>query len=178
MGVDLHLKGSYQLSQTLPFFVDSLTLALNTDSADAWTTPERRDALLNDSIYSSSFGSHTDMVLHIPQIHTIGLQFTSWGSVDYTWVRSPFALSTTPDSLRSSLDFRTRLQEISHPEHIGMLHALFRHGGVDLGVLWKDSAPLGIVSVSGYNNWGPVGLSVQADALPWLRLFLGVNYAL
>jgi hypothetical protein len=178
MGVDLDLQGSYSLQETLPFFVDSLTLAQGSDSAGAWSEPSMRDPLLRDSIYSSSYESHTDMILQIPQIHTFGIQFTSWGVIEYTLVRSAFALATEPDSIKSALDLRSRIGNIIQPQHIGMVHLLFSHVGAAIGAMWIDKSLLGILSLSGFTDSSPVALSAQIDALPWLRVYLGVNYAL
>ena len=176
MAQDIRLRGSCSLNQTLPFFLDSLTLVATHDSASAWASGSTWDDILAVGTQTQNFSTEQAMRFHIPQSHTFGVFIGPFLALDYTWNSGAWRLEA--DGVSSSLDFRRFLVRGYTPNHVGQIHWSSRWLGLDAGAYWMDSGVHPILA--GEFRWpkGPVPCSARLEALPWLRLSVEAVYAL
>jgi len=178
MGATIKMLGEFSLNQTLPYFLDSVSYKTQSDSLAHWTDPVARDLLSANTTTTSRYSTRSPMQFVIPQTHTLGIDFSPWVSLEYTYVAGSYALTATRDSLESTLDFRTSIEHSWNPNHLTLLHINSPWTSLTLGGFWMKASPWPILTLAGFYNAKPIGVRTDFEVLPWIRLFVGVSYAL
>jgi hypothetical protein len=178
MGGNVKLDGSFRLAQDLPFFMDSLNLAISQDSLGAWIQPTRVDAIRGTQTSNHEFVTTAPMRFSIPQSHMIGIVPAKWFALDYTWTSGPYSLRASEDSLESRLDFRRLAEKSFSPNHLVLSHIKLRSFQMDAGGYWMNSLPRPVLSSAVFIRTLPIIWTARFDLFPWIRLFGGIQYAL
>lgn len=178
MGVILRMNGSFELSQRLPFFVDRVTMEPTSQNAEQWTAPENRDRLLAQETQEQNFSTSKPIHFRIPQSHRMGVVLLPWLHVDYTYWTGHFRTRVSPDSGNQQMDFRQYSAYDVNLNHLFLTHINTEWFLGELGTFWIHKRMEPVLSLGLRLPWKPVAWSFQLDALPWIRIFCGVAYAL
>lgn len=178
MGIELNMHGDFSLQQTIPFFLDSLTLEPVEQSAETWVEPENRDRILAQDHKIQSFETSAPVRLRVPQAHRVGIILQDWLTMDYTYWAGHFRTSAQPAASPSRLDLRQLAAYDINLNHLTLLHLQSKWFLADAGSFWIHERVEPVASMTAILPFHPVSWSIQFDALPWIRLFCGVAYAL
>lgn len=178
MGMDLQLDGQFSLQQTIPFYKDSVSLDSRNYGADTWLSPQMHDSLLSHQTFSQQFRTKEPLHFRIPQLHQLGIEIEKWLYVDYTYWTGHFRTSSEKDSITTAIDFRRFANYDINLNHLFLAHANTSWFLSELGCFWIHKRIEPVVSASFRIPWKPISWLVQVDALPLIRLYCGVGYAL
>lgn len=178
MGIVIPLKGNFQISQRLPFYLDSISLEATPMNADEWIEEGTRDQVLGRETQDQEFYTSKPISFRIPQIHRIGAIIQPWLHVDYTYRTGHFRSKITSATGSISMDYRRFTEYDINLNHLFLTHIQTNWFLSELGMFWIHKRLEPIVSFTARLPWNPVSWSVQVDALPWVRIFFGVAYAL
>lgn len=178
MGVVIQMKGTFDLNQRLPFFVDRVTMDPKPLSAEQWMAPENRDRLLAQETQEQNFSTSQPIHFRIPQSHRIGVVLLPWLNVDYTYWTGHFRSRVSPDTGSQQMDFRQYSAYDVNLNHLFLTHIYTQWFLGELGTFWIHKRMEPVLSLGLRLPWKPVSWSFQLDALPWVRIFCGVGYAI
>jgi len=181
MGVKIPLRGHFSLGQRVPYLLDGKLISIEVPDS-AWSDAAQWDSLAEHYTQIDSFSTTENMSLQIPQSHTLGIHCTSWLALDYTWLGGTTKLQAKPDttdSANTTYDLRNWITRSFNPNHLAMLHVSTQRWNLDVGSYWTSGyIPTPVLSGTVQKEALHALWSLRIDALPWIRLFAGVEYAL